>query len=117
MGEVQGYQTQRQGINCGYKVFLVTKNDKISIQDFFSISSQSAAIKKADQINNFLNNPEQISLKIQQHPNWFIVVWGIILIVVSVLGLLSDDLERKYRIWKIRIEISYPDHQDDKSDL
>ena len=127
---LQDAETRSKGRN-GYEVVLLTDIDEIPIYGSFSSPHKIVASIKVKQINNFINNPEQISLEMLQYPNWFIVVLGIISIVISVLLLLLGLLvffnfiarkfgikrKRKSSIKRIKREISYPYHQDDKSDF
>ncbi len=104
----------------GYGIFLLTEYDEIPIQEAFSASSELVATQKVDRINNFLNNPEQMSLEMLQHPNWFIVFWGIIFVISPILFIGTYVLgygERKSSIRRIQREISYPYHEDEKSDI
>ncbi|NEQ41727.1 MAG: hypothetical protein F6K40_38315 [Okeania sp. SIO3I5] len=130
---LQGAETRRKRTRSSYKykVVLLTEIDEISIYGLHSYPSKIVASIKVKQINNFINNPEKMSLEMLQHPNWFIVFLGIILIFISVLLLLLALLvffnfiarkfgikrKRKSSIKRIRREISYPYHQDDKSDF
>lgn len=117
-GILQGAETHRKGKN-NYGVILVTEIEKIPIESF-SGTSKIIASKKAEKINNFINNQEQMSLEMQQYPNLFIVFLGIIFVIIPVLLLLFvllNFIERKSSINRIQREISYPDNQDEKSDL
>ena len=121
-GILQGAETRRKGTGRrnGYEVLLLTEIDKIPIDPPSSRSSEIVASKKAEQINSFINNPEQMSLEMLQHPNWFIVFWGIVLVIMPVLLLLFiflNSIDRKSSVKRIQREISYPYHQDDKSNL
>ncbi|NEP89004.1 MAG: hypothetical protein F6K18_20420 [Okeania sp. SIO2C2] len=121
-GQLQGAKKKRMGHKrkSGYGVFLLTEYDEIPIQEAFSASSELVATQKVDQVNNFINNPEQISLEILQNPNWFIVFWGIIFVISPMLSLvlmLLGSGERKSSIRRIQRELSYPYHEDEKSDI
>ncbi|NEO56423.1 MAG: hypothetical protein F6K54_27060 [Okeania sp. SIO3B5] len=98
----------------------MTEYDEISIQDAFSAPSELVASQKVDQINNFLNNPEQMSLKMLQYPHFLIGIIGIIFVSSSILLLvliLSASRENKSNIRRIQRELSYPYHEDEKSDI
>lgn len=119
VGEIQGAKIQRWG-KRNYRVILLTINGQIPIQDILSGSSQKFASQTADQINSFLKEPEQRSLKIHQHPNWFAVFWGVISISLPILLLvfkLLDFRDRKSNIRKIQREVSSLDYEDKKSDI
>ncbi|MEM1171147.1 MAG: hypothetical protein AAGJ08_19225 [Cyanobacteria bacterium P01_H01_bin.35] len=89
-GVLQGAETHRKGTgrHKGYKVVLLTEIDEIPIHGLSSTSSEIVASKKAEQINNFVNNPEQMSLEMLQHPNWLLVFVAIIFFIMPVLLLL-----------------------------
>ncbi|NET42022.1 hypothetical protein [Okeania sp. SIO2B3] len=67
----------------------MTEYDEIPIQDAFSASSELVATQKVDRINNFLNNPEQMSLKILQYPHFLVSFFGIIFVSLPILLLVS----------------------------
>lgn len=121
-GELQGAKKKRRGNKrkSGYGVFLLTEYDEIPIQDAFSASSELVATQKVDRINNFLNNPKQMSLKMLQYPHFLVSFFGIIFVSLPILLLVSILLgfrDKESSIRRIKREISYPYHEDEKSDI
>lgn len=118
-GMLQGAKTSKMGKN-DYRVVLLTKIGEISMQGYYDGTYKMFVRKRAEQINNFINNPEQMSLEMLLYPNLFTVVMGIAFVVpvlIMALCVLLDFIERKSNIKRIHREISYLDHQDDKSYL
>ena len=123
-GQLQGAKERliyrgRKGKKSRYQVFLLTEYDEIPIHDTFYGRSGSVASQKVDRINNFLNNPEQMSLKMVQYPHIMTISFVIMVVILLILLLVSILLgfrDNKSRIRRIKREISYPYHEDEKSD-
>lgn len=119
-GIVQGAEI-RPRKKRSYVVVLLTEIDKIPIESYSGATyNKTGAMKKAQQINNFINNPEQMSLEIVVHYDWLIFIIGaafVVLFLIALLCALWDFIEIKSNIKRIHREIENPDHQDDKSDL
>lgn len=78
-----------------YRVVLITKNQEIPLTNYFILGGRSDQYQKANKINTFLSQPEQLSLKIRQGGGeWFAYPVGGFLILLGV-GLTSAILTTK----------------------
>ena len=72
MGELQRAEVEVNEDSDGdtYRVVLITENGRIPLSEVYS-SGERGKRARANQINAFLSNPEQMSLRIQQDHRWF----------------------------------------------
>ncbi len=77
VGEFQGAELKVKESSNGttYGVTLLTKKKDIPLSDWRS-SSKKVKYKKVKEINDFIRNPEQMSLRIQQDDRWFVNALG-----------------------------------------
>lgn len=96
-GELQSAEVEVNEDSDGdtYRVVLVTKNSRIPLSDVYS-SGERGKRTRANQINAFISNPEQMSLRIQQDHRWFAYSLGGIFAVVGG-GIILSSL-----MWKIQ---------------
>jgi hypothetical protein len=77
VGEFQGAELKVKESSNGttYGVTLLTKKKDIPLSDWRS-SSKKVNYKKVKEINDFISNSEQMSLRIQQDDRWFLYPFG-----------------------------------------
>ncbi|MEQ9233442.1 hypothetical protein [Coleofasciculus sp. E2-BRE-01] len=91
-GHLQGAEVQRRhkrrSLNNTYRVILLTKEDRIPLTQGYSMGERKKQ-EKANQINAFVENTQQISLTIRQDDRWLGYSFGGMFIVAGVFTLVN----------------------------
>ncbi|NEO32169.1 MAG: hypothetical protein F6K36_17395 [Symploca sp. SIO3C6] len=85
-GELKGAEVKTRKRN--HRIVILTKKETIPLINSYTMG-KNGKVNKVSRINDFINNPEQMSLTIRQDNRWFGFLFGVIFIVGGICAILG----------------------------